>query len=347
MQTRFTEAELMARHPYVRSADEAGRRLHGGIDAEGRYQTPRTLDRWRAVQAWSARLSARGAQLLDISTDILKERIYPNLHQQEVLLRAGCGQVLWNALSTTGILEARAGLLARMTAPDFSAIVVEPLGDLAAGHLNRGLLRAHGMDEAGDPDHPAVGGHDAMWFAIRDLAFGAGAYPLPEPPISGSRPTRREMVEIPGENEQIIKVLMNALMLEVRAQAFFEYCQKLLRNPANFPGRHEEATAACRIVDRIAQDEQIHIAYLNVFLSELRASTFRTIDGGETRGSAILDPVWDKMIEWHANSEIKSAASRRENAEAQIRESMGPAAQDLLERFEALQAVGASCAVSA
>ena len=45
--------------------------------------------------------------------------------------------------------------------------------DSACGHLNLGLLYAHGMDEGGDPEHPEAGGaHDAMWFAARDLVFG-------------------------------------------------------------------------------------------------------------------------------------------------------------------------------
>ena len=51
---------------------------------------------------------------------------------------------------------------------------------MAIGHLDRGLLLAHGLDEGGEsadgPDGEAIGGHDVMWFVARDLAFGPGAF---------------------------------------------------------------------------------------------------------------------------------------------------------------------------
>ena len=67
-------------------------------------------------------------------------------------------------------------------------MIVEDISEMAIGHLNEGLLVAHGLDEGGLPDQ-GIGGHDEMWFVARDLAFGAGAYPDVEPPESIARPT--------------------------------------------------------------------------------------------------------------------------------------------------------------
>ena len=59
-QLRFTEEELMRSHDYAEPQIEAGERLHGGFDAEGRYVPPRTLVREPAVEAWTEALRARG-----------------------------------------------------------------------------------------------------------------------------------------------------------------------------------------------------------------------------------------------------------------------------------------------
>ena len=48
----FTRDEIMADHAYAQPQVEAGYRLHGGFDAAGAYVSPRTLNRWPAVEAW-------------------------------------------------------------------------------------------------------------------------------------------------------------------------------------------------------------------------------------------------------------------------------------------------------
>ena len=53
-------------------------------------------------------------------------------------------------------------------------LIVEDVTDTATGHMNAGLLYAHGADEGGDPATPHLGAHDTMWFAARDLVFGKG-----------------------------------------------------------------------------------------------------------------------------------------------------------------------------
>ena len=90
-------------------------------------------------------------------------------------------------LTITGKIEAKGRLLAEVTFPDLQDAVVEDISEMAIGHLGKGLLVAHGLDEGGLPAE-GIGGHDVMWFVAHDLAFGAGAYPDVEPPRVIGRP---------------------------------------------------------------------------------------------------------------------------------------------------------------
>ena len=56
----YTRDMLLADHDYHKKHEAAGYHLHGGFDAEGRYQSPRTLHRWPAVRAWQESLLAAG-----------------------------------------------------------------------------------------------------------------------------------------------------------------------------------------------------------------------------------------------------------------------------------------------
>lgn len=336
-QLSYSEAELLSEHDYAALQREAGYRLHGGFDASGRYISPRTRVRWPAVRAWQQALEQRGWPLIDADPRLLQRPSYPNVAQQVLLLRHGLGQSLWDALTVTGVVEARGGMLRDFAAPDFAPLVREDLSVTATGHLNRGLLRAHGLDEAGDPE-AGVGGHDAAWFAVRDAIFGAGAYPVPEIPESLGRPAqgRRLMPQLPEEHEQLILLLMNVLMIEVRAESFFDFCVQVMRTPGLFAQRRDAAAHAAEMVDRIRQDERIHVAYLRTVLSELRSFTFRSaVDGQEMPGARFMDPVWSDMVEWHGVSVYEHDREQtRAKLEAQIRASEGGAG--LLVEFDAL-----------
>ncbi|MEJ0041486.1 MAG: hypothetical protein WDM81_04475 [Rhizomicrobium sp.] len=297
--------EILADHAYAQPQIEAGYRLHGGFDAGGKYVSPRTLNRWPAVAAWQGELGKRGQAVIDASTRLLRRGPYPTAEQQRFLLGHGFGETLWNSLTVTGIIEARGGMLAQAMAPDFQAIVVEDLTGTCVGHLNKGLLAAHGYDEGGRKAH-GVGGHDDMWFAVRDALFGRDAlsedaYPIPDVPASLARPeTGRRMPQIPKEHEDWILLLMNVLMIEVKAESFFSFCQAVMRDPANFADRRAAAGHAADLVERIRTDEAIHVAYLATAISELRSFTIRTVDGATVPGAGVIDPVWNRMIEWHA-----------------------------------------------
>jgi hypothetical protein len=107
------------------------------------------------------------------------------------------------------------------------------------------------------------------------------------------------MPQIPKAHEEWILLLMNVLMIEIKAENFFAFCQTVMRDPANFRDRHPAAEHAAELVERIRTDEAIHVAYLTTALSELRSFTIKTVEGGTIPGKAVIDPVWDAMVEWH------------------------------------------------
>jgi hypothetical protein len=331
----YSEAELLADHPYARPQIEAGYRLHGGFDAAGTYLSPRTLRRWPAVRAWQAALEARGFPLIDASTKLLRRGNYPSFEQQKLLLNLGLGQTLWNSLTITGIVEARGRRLTEFPAPDFQATVEEDISGTATAHLGRGLLKAHGLDEGGSPEK-GEGGHDTMWFAVRDLLFGKDAYPLPAVPESLARPELgRLMPQIPPAHEQTILLLMNVLMIEIRAEAFFAFCTRLMRASELFADRRAEAEQAAVLVERIRQDEAIHVAYLQTAVSELRSFTFRAERGEGVPGKTFIDPVWNGMVHWHSVTTLEhSRAQTREAIAAQLL-----AAADGAQRLSAFDAL--------
>ncbi|HEY7900529.1 MAG TPA: hypothetical protein VIC25_05020 [Caulobacteraceae bacterium] len=341
---RFTRAELMRSHPFERPHREAGYSLHGGFDAQGRYVSPRTLVRWPAVEAWTAALQSRGWALIDADTALLERPGYPNAAQQKLLLSESLGQTFWDSLTVTGIIEARGQGLCNFQPPDLAAWIVDDISETAAGHLNAGLLYAHGADEGGDPAAPGEGAHDAMWFAARDLAFGADAWPLAQAPDSIARDVAgREIPAVPEPIEQFIKFMMNVLMIEVRAESFFGLCQNLFRDPELFSNRRSDADTAAELVERIRTDEAIHVAYLRLLISEFRGFTWKTVDGGAAPGAEIIDPIWKVMVEWHGRTQRDLAADR---ARAQLRQRLidergVTAAAQLMTRLDSLEPAAA------
>jgi hypothetical protein len=337
---RYSREQLLSSHPYVRSHEAAGYRLHGGFVEDGSYVSPRTLVRWPAVRAWGEALQRRGWPLIDASGRLLEREGYPTFEQQKLLLKNGLGQALWNSLTVTGIIEGRGQNLCNAIAPDLQPLVVESLEETAVGHLNQGLFYAHGADEGGDPAQPGLGAHDKMWFAARDLVFGKGAYPLVEAPASISREVDgREMPQFPEGLEQLIRMLMNVLMIEVRAESFFALCCRLFRDRELFTDRREDAELAALIVERIRADEASHVGYLQVVVSELRSFAWRV--GGKTvPGTEIIDPVWAKMVEWHGRTERELAAARtRRDIEGQVMAAKGAVeGRRILAELDALDA---------
>lgn len=295
----FEAEELLRSHDYATPHREAGFLLHGGFDAEGNYIPPRSLVREVAIENWTKALAERGGDLLKADSSLLAGLRYPSPEQMKLMLQEGLGQTFWNSLTITGAIEGRGRILAEIEFPDFGKAVVEDVSEMAVGHLNKGLLRAHGLDEGGEPDR-GIGGHDVMWYALRDLAFGETDYPKPEVPENIARPDTgtRRAPRIPAAIEQSISMLLNLLLIEFRAERGFQLSETLLRDPELFCDRRAEAERAADIVERIRTDEEIHVTSLRLYLGELRSLHFHTDDGETMLGAEIIDPIWTDLVHW-------------------------------------------------
>ena len=319
-QLKFTESELLADHDYEAAHVIDGHRLHGGFDAAGTYVPPRSKGRRVAIDNWTAALRERGGDLLDADSSLLTGPRVPNPAQQRYLIERGVTRPFWNGLTVTGKIEGRGRMIAEMPFPDMQRIVVEDISGMALGHLKKGLLKAHGIDEGGEPDK-GIGGHDVMWFVARDLAFGAEAHPDIEPPGGIARPEGEEryMHELEVPYEMSLRFLMNLLLIEFRAEIGFANSQQTFRTPGLFADRSSGALEAAEIVERIRADERIHVESLRLYLGELRSLTLKCVDGGTIAGSEIIDRFWTGLVEWATVEQPRLTAERQhETLKAEI-----------------------------
>ena len=333
----FSEAELMQSLDYARPQIEAGQRLHGGFDEEGNYMSPRMKNRAPAFDAWTKELESGGGELMSADSSLLAGVRFPSFGQQKLMLIEDLGQSFWNTLTITGRIEARGRILAEMTFPDFQEVVVEDISEMALGHLGKGLLKAHGIDEGGEPEN-GVGGHDIMWFALRDLAFGETDYAEPEVPENIARPEedQKTMPPISPAHARTIYFLLNLLLIEFRAERGFASTEQLLRDPDLFLKRREEAEHAAQIVDRIRLDEEVHVQSLRLYLGEIRNLTFKMTEGGTISGKEIVDPFWAAITHWATDEQPKLAAEQqRKLLESRIQ--AHPEADRVLREFNALE----------
>jgi len=342
----YAEEELYLEHEFAELHERAGVRMHGGFDQRGRYVPPRSKGRSEAIAAWTAGLRERGGDLFDADASLLTGPRMPNVAQQSLLLNSGIGKPFWNGLTITGKIEGRGRILADMAFPDLQQIIVEDISGMALGHLNKGLLVMHGIDEGGEPEK-GIGGHDVMWFVARDLACGVDAYPDVEPPDSIARPEagQRLMPELAPEFEGMLSFLMNLLLIEFRAEIGFASTQEVLRTPTLFSDRRGDAEEAAEIVGRIREDEEIHVESLRLYLGELRELTLKTVDGGTIRGSELIDRFWDGLVQW---ATVEQPAIAAENQYATLRPIILEHAEGerILAEFDSLGDLGES-AVSA
>ena len=209
--------------------------MHGGMSDDGTYVPPRSLGRTVALESWAAALRQRGGDLFDANSSLLSGDRIPTVEQSQILLRHGLGETFWNTLTITGKIEAKGRLLAEVQFPDLQPFIVDNISEMAIGHLNKGLLWAHGIDEGGQPEL-GIGGHDEMWFVARDLVFGIDAFPDVDPPENIARPEagQRFMPEVSMAVEGLLSLVMNLLMIEFRAEIGFAATQAVLRTPDLF-----------------------------------------------------------------------------------------------------------------
>ena len=292
--------------------------MHGGLAVDGSYVPPRSLGRVEALNAWTAALKAKGGDLFDANSSLLNGERIPTVAQSQVLLRHGLGETFWNSLTITGKIEAKGRILAEAVFPELQPFVVEDISEMAIGHLNRGLLWAHGIDEGGQPDI-GIGGHDEMWFVARDIVFGPDAFPDVDPPETISRPEAgtRFMPEVSLGVEGLLSMLMNLLMIEFRAEIGFAATQAILNTSDLFVDRRAEAEMAAEIVERIRTDETIHVTSLQLYLGELQTVQFRTVDGGQIAGAELINRFWSGLVQWATVEQPRQLAAQQR---AQIEE---------------------------
>jgi hypothetical protein len=333
----YSEDDLLQSHPYARPHVVAGHRLHGGFDEAGRYVPPRLLHRGPAVDAWSEALRARGGDLLPADASLLAGIRFPSVAQQKLLIQRGLGQTFWNSLTIIGHIEARGRILADMAFPDLQSHVVEDVSGMGVGHLNRGLLKAHGLDEGGEPRR-GIGGHDVMWFALRDLAFGPPPWPEPEIPDNIARPDAEAEVfpQLHPALTRTVYFLANLLMIEFRAELGFSSSEALLQDPELFTERRAEAEEAAEVVNRIRTDEAIHVRSLRLYLGELAELTLKTRDGGTLPGRELVDSLWEGIVHWATREQPRLAAERQRRI-LTGRILAHPDGREILRAFEALE----------
>src|SRR5678815_312940 len=87
--------------------------------------------------------------------------------------------------------------------------------------------------------------------------------------------------------ERMLALMAQVLVVEVFAEGTFDWGHRLLSN-----ARVSAAPdAAAAMVGHIRADENPHVEYLRTALSEVRARTLRTVDGGAIAGRTVVDAL--------------------------------------------------------
>ncbi len=329
----FTPLELLSTEPSLEPLVANGVRCHGGFGADGRYRSPRTLHRAVAIGAWQAPLEREGAELVAISRDLIPPQ-FPNVAQAKLLLQEGVRDPIVRALTTISIVEGFGAIIRDVAIPDLDALVREPLEGTALAHLGGGLFEAHARDEAGYRDE---GGHKQMWEAARDLALENPKIPgdvlMRIMGRRGSAPKRkRRFPQLDEKLENLVGTMVNVLVVEVFAENVFAWGLELLSDP-EISAAPEPAGA---MVSYIRNDENPHVEYLRTALSELRARTLLTVDGGTLPGRELVDRFLHRTLRaFTTDRPREQREDGRESLLAALATARNP--ESVRERFDALE----------
>lgn len=342
-QLEYTWDELLADPPVVEPLLADGVVCHGGYLADGTYASPRTQHRVPAIRGWQAKhVEDFGTPLLDAPLDSWPGN-YPNLAQARLLLRNGVREPIIASLTRIGTVEGFGANIRHLAPADMAGFFAEDISGTATNHLGTGLVEAHARDEAGWDDRA---GHNAMWFAVRDIAF--------EHPLTGDMSERllerlgfagpsvsqeervarfnasRSFPELDAGLEMLLTTMIRVLFIEIKAFHIFAWAESLLADTALVAGEGE----AARLVSCIRADETPHVEYLRTSLTEMRDRTFVTPDGGRRPGAKVIGTLWDRLMTESMGTleEANRAAFRKEL----VRSLDGrPGGSDLLEEFDA------------
>ena len=305
---RWSEAEILAEDPALEPYVVSGHRCHGGIDADGRYHSPRSRFRNAAIAAWQDQHRDHfGTELFDVGLDAWPPPT-PNVAQSRFLLERGVRDPVIAALTRIGTVEGFGGAMRLWTVADLQSYFVDPIAGTTLDHLPA-MFEAQARDEAGWGDQF---GHRDMWFLARDLAFESpavedltdlmlfrlGVTPAPGAPAPTAQETRsRQLAEqvvanLPLEIEALIQRMVNLLLIEISAAHLFAWAEELLADSQLVAGDG----VAAELVAAIRQDESPHVEYLRTALSEMRDRSFVGRDGQPLPGAAVVNDLWARGL---------------------------------------------------
>jgi hypothetical protein len=309
-QVMFSEHELLEDHGDLEPLFAGGVRCHGGFDVTGTYVSPRTKNRWPAIDAWEEQRRVQfGTDLLDIPLDTWPES-FPNIEQSKLLLRHGVSAPTIAALTRIGTIEGFGVMLRHLPIPDFQGGFDEEIEGTAIAHIGGGLFEAHARDEAGFGDRA---GHDKMWFAARDIAFehpvtedetarmlarmgiGGGAARSADELTAMRRVAEAARVlpaDIDYTLELVVTRMIGLLLIEISAFHGFAWAAGVLSDEELVAGEGE----AARLVGYIRADESPHVAWLRTALSEMRDRTWVGDSGRRYAGADMVGMLWDRGL---------------------------------------------------
>ncbi|MBI1817047.1 MAG: hypothetical protein HYR72_18880 [Deltaproteobacteria bacterium] len=305
----YTYDEIVAECDFASRIRRGEVLFHGGLDQQGRYVPPRSRHRLDAIKAWTEQLAAQGHPTQVIRFEQLDLRFFPNVAQTKVLLRHGARSAMTRILTLIGITEGFGNDgLRGLPRPDWQPLFKESIENTCLAHLSKGLLDAHGNDEAGSATEA---GHDQMWYAIRDAALNNPPVtpdmyenlPIAPPPgYSGPAKPSPDAIGVgemkflfPTLNpmfELLLSVFTQLLVIELLAYGTFAWAKEVLSDP----DCSAAPDFAPRMVDYITADETIHVSYLQCALAETRARTVIDQDGKEIPGATVIDAICNKIL---------------------------------------------------
>ena len=308
-----------------------------------RLRLPRTLHRWPAIRAWEEqRVEQFGTPIIDAPLDTWPVH-FPNVEQSKFLLRHGVADPTIGELSRIGTVEGFGGMLRLTPTPDFTRCFAEEIDGTAIAHIDGGLFEAHARDESGFADQA---GHDRMWFAARDVAFGnpdigdltatmlrrmgiAGPGAAPPAP-----PARVLPDDIDPVLESVVGRMIGLLFIEISAFHGFRWAEAVLADQELVGGDGE----AARLVGYIRADETPHVAWLRTALSEMRDRTWVGTGGRTHDGTDMIDRLWTRAL---ANSAVLKRQSSLDLAMAEVERAVAgrPDGRDLVEEMLSLGTV--------
>jgi hypothetical protein len=341
--------EIVAEHDYAERIRRDGVVLHGGLDRQGKYLSPRSLHRPGAISTWTEALAARGLPTEVIGWGELQFDVFPNAAQAKCLLRRGARGAMTRILTLIGITEGFGNDGIRALPPlDFQRYFKESVDGTCLAHLYKGLLEAHGNEEAGRGDEV---GHDGMWYVIRDAALDHPPVtpdmydniPIAPPPgytgpakpaaeaMSANDLAQRLFPTLDPLLEIELGVFAQILSIEIIAYTTFAWAKDVLSDP--------ECSAAPELapwlVDCIQQDENLHVGYLQCALAEARGRTFLDLAGAEIPGAQVIDAVAERVVRQQKGGRRERLLKYRMR---QIREELEshPQGASILREFERL-----------